>query len=70
MTLPGDHPAPDYSARTLRDLAAAAGGRGGSAPDERAFEALHKRLTPGLKKILLERANQRHEVVEDITQKT
>lgn len=65
MILPGPNASPDYSARTLRDLAV-----GAARGDERAFEALHRRLSPGLKRLLLTRANQRHDVVEDITQRT
>lgn len=60
------HDAPSsYSAATLRELAV-----GSSSGDERAFEALHKRLTPGLKRLLLVRANQRHDVVDDLAQRT
>ncbi len=57
--------APPREPDTLVALAAAAA-RG----DRRAFEAIHRRLSPGLQRLFMERVNRRSELADDLSQRT
>ncbi|HVZ94791.1 MAG TPA: sigma-70 family RNA polymerase sigma factor [Phycisphaerales bacterium] len=65
MHSPSAPPPPPPDRRTLRELA-----RSAHRGDEEAFTALHRRLTPGLRRLLLDRVNQRHDAADDIIQRT
>lgn len=59
------HSEQPFDTRSLADLAAAAA-QGNAA----AFEALHKRLSGGLRKLFVERSGGRSDVADDLIQRT